>query len=226
MIEALEKFKAANYRFRGLELTKSLFPAEYARLNPKLILNDDALEEIDTRLIELIGEHYFPCYDPLYDYINKTRERSYSGLKTIGIEAMGFYAYDYYYNDGASLYFISLATDEYFGYYGYEYNALSYLDWEMQALAHYHPLQILPDAIRYVWAMTGNIWLDTHPDNEDEYDLSAVQILDLADDYIEAVAWIRRLQWFDCWFRDNVAIATTAVNKIVQSTIAYDLRTN
>lgn len=67
MNEVIEKLKAANYRFRGLEQTKSLFTAEYARLNPKLILNDDALEEINTRLIELIGEHYFPCYDPLYD---------------------------------------------------------------------------------------------------------------------------------------------------------------
>ena len=226
MIEALEKLKEVNYRFRGLELTKSLFNAEYALLNRDLILDDNALEKIDIRLIDLINEHYFPCYDPEYDYLNKSRSRPYTGLKTIGIEAMGFSAYDYDYNNGASLYFISIASDEYFSYYGYEYNALSLLEMEMQALPHYHPLQILPDAIRYVWAMTGNVWLDTYPDNEEVYDLTKAQILDLAADYKEAIAWIRRLQWFDCWFDNNFAIATTVVNKIVQSTIAYDLRTN
>ena len=68
MISLLTRAKELSRRFRGIKTTKYLFPEEYANLKPNLVLNDDALQEIDVRSVELLNEHYFPCYDPNYDY--------------------------------------------------------------------------------------------------------------------------------------------------------------
>ena len=96
MRSLLEKTRELSCRYNGLQATKDLFPEEYCQLNSNLILNDDALEQIDVRLIDLLNEHCFPCYDIDRDYSKKTRERPYMGLEKISICPSGFDSYDYY----------------------------------------------------------------------------------------------------------------------------------
>ena len=75
MRSLLEKTRELSCRYNGLQATKDLFPEEYCQLNSNLILNDDALEQIDVRLIDLLNEHCFPCYDSDRDYSKKTVAR-------------------------------------------------------------------------------------------------------------------------------------------------------
>jgi hypothetical protein len=223
----IEQAKELSYRFRGIKLLKSLFPQVYAQLNPNLILNDDALEEIDVKLIQLLNKDYFPCYDPYYDYINKTRERPYQGIEKLAIEPMGFNSYDYYYYyDGAGWYFVHLLSNDCFDYYGYDYNALSFFERAVETLPLNHPLQVLPDVVRYVWAMTGNLWLDSHIEGDNEFDLIEVEVLYLEEEYKEAMVKLDRLLFFDRWFVDNYACAKVAINKIMQRITNYDPETS
>jgi hypothetical protein len=216
----IEQAKELSDRFRGIKLFKSLFPQVYAQLNPNLILNDDALEEIDVKLIQLLNEDYFPCYDPYYDYINKTRKRPYQGIEKLAIEPMGFNSYDYYY-DGAGWYFVYLLSNDCFDYYDYDYNALSFFERAVETLPLNHPLQLLPDVVRYVWAMTGNLWLDSHIEGDNEFDLIEVEVLYLEEEYKEAMVKLDRLLFFDRWFVNNYACAKVAINKIMQRLTNY-----
>ncbi len=217
MISLLTRAKELSRRFRGIKATKYLFPEEYANLKPNLILNDDALQEIDVRSVELLNEHYFPCYDPNYDYITKTRERPYPGISKISIVPMGFNSYDYYYQDwGGSWYFVQMESNACFDYYGYDYNALSLFEQEVATFVDYHPIQILPEVIRYVWAMTGNIWLDSHDEGDNEFDLIETEILYLEREYQEALAMMERLLFFENWFFDNYAVARRLINVIME----------
>ena len=212
MISLLEKAKELSIRFRGLKATQYLFPEEYAQLNPNLILNDDALQEIDMRLIELLNEHYFPCYDFCYDYQKKTRERPYLGLEKISIVTMGFNSYDYhYFNSGASWYYVQIVSELYFAYYDYNLTALSAVE---DAVLEFHDraLEILPDVVKYVWANTGNLWLDSH--EEAEFDLIETEVLYLKETYQEAAAIMERLIFFDNWFIDNNAVARSLIDPI------------
>ena len=93
MRSLLEKTRELSRRYNGLQATKDLFPEEYCQLNSNLILNDDALEQIDVRLIDLLNEHCFPCFDIDRDYSKKTRERPYTGLGKISICPSGFDSY-------------------------------------------------------------------------------------------------------------------------------------
>lgn len=212
MISLLEKAKELSIRFRGLKATQYLFPEEYTQLNPNLILNDDALQEIDMRLIELLNEHYFPCYDLSYDYQKKTRERPYLGLEKISIVPMGFNGYDYhYFNSDTSWYYVQTVSDLCFEYYGYNLAALSavedaVLEFQSQALG------ILPDVVKYVWGATDNLWLDSH--EEPEFDLIETEVLYLKEIYQEARAIIDRLIFFDNWFNDNNAVARSLIDSI------------
>jgi hypothetical protein len=223
----IEQAKELSDRFRGIKLLKSLFPQVYAQLNPNLILNDDALEEIDVKLIQLLNEDYFPCYDPYYDYINKTRKRPYQGIEKLAIKPMGFNSYDYYYYyDGAGWYFVHLLSNDCFDYYGYDYNTLSFFERAVETLPLNHPLQVLPDVVRYVWAMTGNLWLDSHIEGDNEFDLIEVEVLYLEEEYKEAMVKLDRLLFFDRWFADNYACAKVAIKKIMQRITNYDPETS
>lgn len=215
MRSLLEKTKELSRRYNGLQATKDLFPEEYYQLNANLILNDDALEQIDVRLIELLNEHYFPCYDCDQDYYKNTRERPYKGLEKISICPLGFDSYDYhYYGEGASWYFVRMTSDECFDYYGYDYNALSLIERVISLLPDSHPLTILSDVVRYVWAMTGNLWLDSHVEGDNEYTLSETEVLKLEAEYRQALALLDRLRFFDNWFCANPGIAQPAIEQI------------
>ncbi len=232
MRSLLEKTKELSRRYNGLQATKDLFPEEYCQLGANLILNDDALEQIDVRLIELLNEHCFPCYDANRDYHKKTREIPYTGLEKISICPLGFDSYDclgahslasyadagshrYYYSDeGASWYFVRMTSDECFDYYGYDYNALSLIERATDLLPDSHPLTILPDVVRYVWAMTGNLWLDSHVEGDNEYTLSETEVIMLEEEYRQALALLVRLRFFDNWFCANPTIAQPAIEQI------------
>ena len=77
-----------------------------------------------------------------------------------------------------------------------------------------YPLTILPDVVRYVWAMTGNLWLDSHIEGDNEYTLSETEVLKLEEEYQQALALTVRLRFFDDWFVANPAIAQPAIAKV------------
>ncbi len=79
MRSLLDRAKEISHRFRGLKATRCFFPEVYAGLKSTLILNDDALFEIDLKLVELLNEHCFPCYDPCYDYVGGDLVRGRTG---------------------------------------------------------------------------------------------------------------------------------------------------
>ena len=232
MRSLLEKTKELSRRYNGLQATKDLFPEEYCQLNANLILNDDALEQIDVRLIDLLNEHCFPCFDIDRDYSKKTRERPYRGLEKISICPSGFDSYDYYYlgarslapsddagshryyGEGAGWYFVRMTSDECFDYYGYDYRTLDLIERAISLLPDSYPLTVLPDVVRYVWAMTGNLWLDSHIEGDNEYTLSETEVLKLEEEYRQALALIVRLRFFDDWFVANSAIAQPAIAKV------------
>lgn len=214
MRSLLERTKELSRRYNGLQATKDLFPEAYCQLNSNLVLNDDALEQIDVRLIELLNEHCFPCYDIHRDYHKKTRERPYTGLEKISIWPLGFDSYDYYSGEGASWYFVRMTSDECFDYYGYDYRTLDLIEQVTSSLPDSHPLTILPDVVRYVWAMTGNLWLDSHVEGDNEYTLSETEVLKLEAEYRQALVLIVRLQFFDNWFIANPTIAQPTIDKV------------
>lgn len=216
MRSLIERTRQLSRRYNGLQATKDLFPEEYCQLNSNLILNDDALEQIDVRLIDLLNEHCFPCYDTDYDYYKKTRERPYTGLEKISIWALGFdnYAYHYYSGEGAGWYFVRMTSDECFNYYGYDYRTLDLIERAISRLPDSHPLTILPDVVRYVWAMTGNLWLDSHIEGDSEYTLSETEVLKLEEEYRQALVLIVRLRFFDDWFFANPTIAQPAIERV------------
>lgn len=216
MRSLLERTRELSRRYNGLQATKDLFPEEYCQLNANLILNDDALKRIDVRLIDLLNEHCFPCYDTDYDYYQKTRARPYMGLAKISIWPLGFdpYAYHYYSNEGAGWYFVRMTSDECFDYYGYDYRTLDLIERAISPLPDTHPLRILPDVVRYVWAMTGNLWLDSHVEGDNEYTLSETEVLKLEEEYRQALTLLARLRFFDDWFIANPTIAQPAIEKV------------
>jgi hypothetical protein len=202
-------------RFRGLESLKTLFPQEYAKLSPKLVLNDNTLSYLDDRLFELLNQDYFPCY--YYDYSTNSKQKPYEGIKNIAIEPMGFNGYDwYYYGEGASWYFIYTNSDRFFDYYDYNGTGLLWIENQLINLPNYHPLQLLPDAVRYVWSMTGNLWLDSHLEGNNEFEFTTSEIVNLKQEYEEALEKLELLLFFDRWFTDNVAVAKLAINKVMQ----------
>ena len=77
-----------------------------------------------------------------------------------------------------------------------------------------HPLSTLPDVVRYVWAMTGNLWLDSHVEGDNEYVLSETEVLKLEEEYRQALVLIARLRFFDDWFVANPALAQPAIEQI------------
>lgn len=205
-------------RFRGLESLKTLFPQEYAKLSPKLVLNDNTLRYLDDRLFELLNQDYFPCY--YYDYSNNSKQKPYEGIKNIAIEPMGFNGYDWYYYGQESIwYFIYTNSYQFFDYYDYNETGLLWIENQLINLPDYHPLQLLPDAIRYVWSMTGNLWLDSHPEGSNEFELTTSEIVNLKQEYEEALEKLELLRFFDRWFTDNVAVAKLAINKVMQQMI-------
>ena len=215
MRSLLERTRQLSRRYNGLQATKDLFPEEYCQLNANLILNDDALEQIDVQLIDLLNKHCFPCYDAERDYYKNSRERPYTGLGKISICPLGFDSYDYYYyGEGVGWYFVRMTSDECFDYYGYDYNALSSIERVISPLPDSHPLNILPDVVRYVWAMTGNLWLDSHVEGDNEYTLSETEVIMLEEEYRQALALLVRLRFFDDWFCANPAIAQPAIEQI------------
>lgn len=222
MRSLLERTRQLSRRYNGLQATKDLFPEEYCQLGANLILNDDALEQIDIRLIDLLNEHCFPCYDCERDYSKKTRERPYTGLGKISICPSGFDSYDYYYyGEGVGWYFVRMTSDECFDYYGYDYNALSLIERVISPLPDSHPLSILPDVVRYVWAMTGNMWLDSHTEGDNEYTLSETEVIMLEEEYRQASALLVRLHFFDDWFCANPAIAQPAIAQIFRQITGF-----
>ena len=240
MRSLLERTRQLSRRYNGLQATKNLFPEEYCQLNANLILNDDALEQIDVRLIDLLNEHCFPCYDCERDYYKNTRERPYTGLEKISICPSGFDSYDYhlgarslasdpryalgvadagshryyYYGEGVGWYFVRMTSDECFDYYGYDYNALSSIERVISPLPDSYPLSILPDVVRYVWAMTGNLWLDSHIEGDNEYTLSETEVIMLEEEYRQALSLLVRLRFFERWFCANPTIAQPAIEQI------------
>ena len=215
MRSLLERTRQISRRYNGLQVIKDLFPEEYCQLNANLILNDDALEQIDVRLIELLNEHCFPCYDIDRDYSKNTRERPYTGLAKILICPSGFDSYDYYYyGEGAGWYFVRMTSDECFDYYGYDYRTLDLIERAISPLADSHPLAILPDVVRYVWAMTGNLWLDSHVEGDNEYTLSETEVLKLEKEYRQALVLTARLRFYDDWFVANPALAQPAIQQV------------
>ena len=119
-----------------------------------------------------------------------------------------------YYGEGAGWYFVRMTSDECFDYYGYDYNTLSLIERVISLLPDSHPLSILPDVVRYVWAMTGNLWLDSHMEGDNEYTLSETEVLKLEEEYKEALSLLLRLRFFDEWFVANPAIAQPAIEQI------------
>jgi hypothetical protein len=216
MRSLIEKTRELSRRYNGLQATKDLFPQEYCQLKPNLILNDDALEQIDLRLIDLLNEHCFPCYDADYDYYQKARERPYTGWSKISIWPLGFDSYDFHYYsaEGASWYFVRMTSDECFDHYGYDYSAVALIEQVISPLPDSHPLRLLPDVVRYVWGMTANLWLDSHLEGDNEYLLKESEILHLEAEYQQALMAIARLRFFDGWFIANPALAQPAIAKV------------
>jgi hypothetical protein len=216
MRSLIEKTRELSRRYNGLQATKDLFPQEYCQLKLSLILNDDALEQIDLRLIDLLNQHCFPCYDADYDYYQKTRERPYTGLEKISIWPLSFDSYDFHYYsaEGAGWYFVRMTSDECFDYYGYDYRALALIEQVISRLPDSHPLKLLPDVVRYVWGMTANLWLDSHLEGDNEYVLKEIEILHLEAEYQQALMAIARLRFFDCWFIANPALAQPAIANV------------
>lgn len=77
---------------------------------------------------------------------------------------------------------------------------------------HDRALEILPDVVKYVWANTGNLWLDSH--EEAEFNLIETEVLYLKETYQEAAAIKERLIFFDNWFIDNDAVARSLIDTI------------
>lgn len=214
----IEKTKELSRKYNGLQMTRVLFPEEYCRLDANLILNDDALEQIDTKLINLLNKYCFPCCDTCYNFYEKTRERPYLGLDQISIYPMSFDSYrfpDYYSDEGSSWYFVYVTSDKSFSYYGYDYSAINLIEQIISRLPNSHPLTILPDVVRYVWAMTGNLWLDSHIEEEDnQYYLDEAEVLRLEKEYAQALVKLVELSFFDQWFTANYATAQPAIARV------------
>ncbi|MEM8831286.1 MAG: hypothetical protein AAGE96_18285 [Cyanobacteria bacterium P01_G01_bin.19] len=222
MRSLLERTKQLSRRYNGLQATKDLFPEEYCQLGANLILNDDALEQIDIRLIDLLNEHCFPCYDCERDFVENTRERPYTGLGKISICPSGFDSYDYYYHgEGVGWYFVRMTSDECFDYFGYDYRTLDSIERVISLLPDSHPLSILPDVVRYVWAMTGNLWLDSHVEGDNEYTLSETEVIMLEEEYRQALVLLVRLRFFDNWFCANPTIAQPAIAQIFRQITGF-----
>jgi hypothetical protein len=227
MNSLLAKSRQLSHRFRGIKATKYLFPEEYTQLSPNLILNDDALEIIDRRLIELLNEHCFPCFDPNYDYQLQKRERPYLGLEKIAIMPDPYSDYDCYYGGvGHSWLYVHMTIDEYLGSLGYDESIVDYVERTVNNDFSGHPLSILPDVLRYVLAITGNLWLDTHFESDNEYELTKLEVITLEEHYREALGLMSQLEFFDRWFEDNRAIAQKVIDVIFRKALADDSSTN
>ena len=114
-----------------------------------------------------------------------------------------------------------MTSDECFDYFGYDYNALSLIERVISLLPDSHPLGILPDVVRYVWAMTGNLWLDSHTEGDNEYTLSETEVLKLEEEYRQALALLVRLRFFDNWFCANPTIAQPAIEQIFRQITGF-----
>lgn len=208
----IEQTRELSTKFQGIECLKSLFPSEYARLSLKLVLKDDVLRYLDDKLIELLNQEYFPCFR--YDLIESFSP--YQGLRCVAIESMGFNGYDYYYyGEGASWYFIYTCSYENFDYYDDNEANLLALENQVTNFPDYHPIRLLPAAVRYVWSITGNTWLDSHPSANNEFELSIESIEELKLSYEEALEMCEPLLFFDRWFTDNLAVAKLLIDKII-----------
>ena len=107
-----------------------------------------------------------------------------------------------------------MTSDECFDYCGYDYRTLDLIERSISLLPDNYPLTILPNVVRYVWAMTGNLWLDSHIKGDNEYILSETEVLKLEEEYRQALVLIVRLRFFDDWFVANPTIAQPAIAKV------------
>jgi hypothetical protein len=79
---------------------------------------------------------------------------------------------------------------------------------------------------RYVLAITNNIWLDTHFESDNEYELTELEVITLEEHYREALGLMSQLELFDRWFEDNRAVAQKVIDVIFRKALADDSSTN
>lgn len=203
-------------KYSGLRIMMEYFPEEYANLKGDVVLNDDFLDELDNKLIDLINTHLFPCFDPYYDFCSEHRERPYMGLSKISIIPMGFTGQAYCLEDyQSSDFFVYETCQEKLGYFYYSHDYISSLEQQISPISDFHPMSILPDMVRYITALTRNTWLDSHPEEDCEYDLNEYHIQSLLEAYDDALEICERLRFFDSWFQDNPALAKTSIEQII-----------
>ncbi|MEL7408362.1 MAG: hypothetical protein AAFN00_15630, partial [Cyanobacteria bacterium J06558_2] len=179
-----------------------------------LMLSDDVLDSIDQELIRLINQNYFPCYDPRRYFSESTRERPYTGLQNIAIYPMGFepsFCGDD--DDTACWMFVSNVSDESFNYFGYDEALLTLVEHYTDCFSHNHPLRLLADVLRYIWKMTGNLWLDSTMEVEEEHILNEFNINLLHGDYVRAKEDLGRLRTFSNWFSKDIDSAKLEIDK-------------
>jgi hypothetical protein len=212
----IKKNQELRAKFSGLRFIKEFFPEEYARLESNLILDDDTLFKLDRFAIELIDRVCFPCFDPYYDFQRESRERPYLGLEKISILPMGYSPGSYCIEDmGFSLYFVNGVCQEHFDYFGYDLTTISQIKLCVESIVReWHPLKILPLVIQYVWALTGNLWLDSTYDSDCDYHFSVEQVQLLWDEYRLALQECEKLRFFDAWFNDNRSFAIKTIEHI------------
>jgi hypothetical protein len=147
-------------------------------------------------------------------------------LEKIAILPAPYSDYDCYYGGvGSSWLYVHMTIDEYLGSLGYDESIVDFVERTLDDFTG-HPLSILPGVLRYVLAITNNIWLDTHFESDNEYELTELEVITLEEHYREALGLMGQLELFDRWFKDNSAVAKKVIDVIFCKALADDSATN